>query len=156
RRPASRLRAVPQQKLAGRRVRFVPSRCLCEGETGSRLVSVEEGEGEMMIGMRGETQDRVRDQRIERIEELAPPVALFEEMPLGEKREKAVVRGRGEVGNVLDGTDDRVLVVVGPCSVHDPEAALDYAGRLAEYTRKVERDLLVAMRVYFEKPRTTT
>jgi 3-deoxy-7-phosphoheptulonate synthase len=66
------------------------------------------------------------------------------------------VRGRGEVGNVLDGSDDRALVVVGPCSVHDPAAALDYAGRLAEFSRGVSRDLLIAMRVYFEKPRTTT
>ncbi len=67
-----------------------------------------------------------------------------------------MVRGRGEVGNVLDGSDDRVLLIVGPCSVHDPEAALDYAGRLAELSRKLSRDLLIAMRVYFEKPRTTT
>jgi 3-deoxy-7-phosphoheptulonate synthase len=117
---------------------------------------VEEGEGKMMIGMQGETRDRVRDQRIERIEELVSPAKLLEELPLGEEREKAVVRGRGEVGNVLDGTDDRVLIVVGPCSVHDPEAALDYAGRLAELSRKLSKDVLIAMRVYFEKPRTTT
>jgi len=117
---------------------------------------VEEGEGKMMIGMKGETRDRVRDQRIERVEELVSPGKLLEELPLGDDRESAVVRGRGEAGNVLDGTDDRVLVVVGPCSVHDPEAALDYAGRLAEESRKLSRDLLIAMRVYFEKPRTTT
>src|SRR3954451_18768968 len=110
----------------------------------------------MMIGMQGETRDRVRDQRIERIEELVSPAKLLEELPLGEERGEAVVRGRGEVGNVLDGTDDRVLVVVGPCSVHDPAAALDYAGRLAELARKLSSDLLIAMRVYFEKPRTTT
>jgi 3-deoxy-7-phosphoheptulonate synthase len=126
------------------------------GQPGSRLLSVEEGEGKMMIGMQGETRDRVRDQRIERIEELVSPAKLLEELPLGEEREKAVVRGRGEVGNVLDGTDDRVLVVVGPCSVHDPEAALDYAGRLAELSRNLSKDVLIAMRVYFEKPRTTT
>jgi 3-deoxy-7-phosphoheptulonate synthase len=119
-------------------------------------VSVEDGEGKMMIGMQGGTRDRVRDQRIERIEELVSPAKLLEELPLGEEREKAVVRGRGEVGNVLDGSDDRVLVVVGPCSVHDPEAALDYAGRLAEVSRELKGDVLVAMRVYFEKPRTTT
>jgi 3-deoxy-7-phosphoheptulonate synthase len=119
-------------------------------------VSVEEGEGKMMIGMKGETRDRVRDQRIERIEELVSPGALFADLPLGDDREGAVVRGRGEVGNVLDGSDDRVLVVVGPCSVHDPTAALDYAGRLAEQARKLSSDLLIAMRVYFEKPRTTT
>jgi 3-deoxy-7-phosphoheptulonate synthase len=117
---------------------------------------LEDGEGKMMIGMRGETRDRVRDQRIERIEELVSPGTLLEEMPLGEERESAVVRGRGEVGNVLDGSDDRMLVVVGPCSVHDTEAALDYAGRLAEQARKLSSDLLIAMRVYFEKPRTTT
>ena len=117
---------------------------------------MEDGEGKMMIGMQGETRDRVRDQRIARIEELVSPARLLEELPLGEERGKAVVRGRGEVGNVLDGTDDRVLVVVGPCSVHDPAAALDYAGRLAELSRDMSRDLLIAMRVYFEKPRTTT
>ncbi len=115
-----------------------------------------DGEGRMMIGMKGETRDRVRDQRIERIEELVSPGALLEDLPLGDNRESAVVRGRGEVGNVLDGSDDRVLVVVGPCSVHDPAAALDYAGRLAEVARRHKGDLLVAMRVYFEKPRTTT
>jgi 3-deoxy-7-phosphoheptulonate synthase len=117
---------------------------------------VEDGEGKMMIGMKGETRDRVRDQRIERVEELVSPGTLLGELPLGDDRESAVVRGRGEVGNVLDGTDDRVLVIVGPCSVHDPEAALEYAGRLAEAARKLSSDLLVAMRVYFEKPRTTT
>jgi 3-deoxy-7-phosphoheptulonate synthase len=119
-------------------------------------VNVEEGEGKMMIGMKGETRDRVRDQRIERIEELVSPDALLTELPLGDERESAVVRGRGEVGNVLDGRDDRVLVVVGPCSVHDPAAALEYAGRLAEQAQKLSGDLLIAMRVYFEKPRTTT
>jgi 3-deoxy-7-phosphoheptulonate synthase len=119
-------------------------------------VNVEEGEGKMMIGMKGETRDRVRDQRIERIEELVSPDTLLTELPLGDDRESAVVRGRGEVGNVLDGSDDRVLVVVGPCSVHDPAAALDYAGRLAEQARELSSDLLIAMRVYFEKPRTTT
>jgi 3-deoxy-7-phosphoheptulonate synthase len=117
---------------------------------------VEDGEGKMMIGMKGETRDRVRDQRIERVEELVSPGMLLEELPLGEGRESAVVRGRGEVGNVLDGSDDRVLVVVGPCSVHDPGAALEYAGRLGELTRKLNKELLIAMRVYFEKPRTTT
>jgi len=85
---------------------------------------VEKGDGKMMIGMQGETRDLVRDQRIERIEELVSPEKLLEELPLGAEREAAVVRGRGEVGNVLDGADDRVLVVVGPCSVHDPEAGI--------------------------------
>jgi 3-deoxy-7-phosphoheptulonate synthase len=118
---------------------------------------MEDGEGKMMIGgMQGETRDRVRDQRIERVEELVSPATLLKELPLGEERERAVVRGRGEVGNVLDGADDRVVVIVGPCSVHDPVAALEYAGNLAEQARELSEELLVVMRVYFEKPRTTT
>jgi 3-deoxy-7-phosphoheptulonate synthase len=117
---------------------------------------MEGGEGKMMIGAEGRTRDRVRDQRIERIEELAPPATLLEKLSLGEEREKAVVRGRGEVGNVLDGADDRLMVVVGPCSVHDPVAALEYAANLSEVARDLGEELLVVMRVYFEKPRTTT
>jgi 3-deoxy-7-phosphoheptulonate synthase len=117
---------------------------------------MEGGEGEMMIGMQGRTQDRVRDQRIERIEELVAPITLLEELSLGEERERAVIRGRGEVGNVLDGADDRVMVVVGPCSVHDPVAALEYAANLSETAKELDEELLVVMRVYFEKPRTTT
>jgi 3-deoxy-7-phosphoheptulonate synthase len=120
-------------------------------------VSVEEGEGKMMIGAEGEAaRDRVRDQRIDRVVELVSPMKLLEDLPLGEDRERAVVTGRGEVGNVLDGADERVLVVVGPCSVHDPEAALDYAAHLADLARELSGELLIAMRVYFEKPRTTT
>jgi len=110
----------------------------------------------MIIGMGDETRDRVRDQRIERVVELVAPEALIGDLPLGEKRERAVVRGREAVGNVLERVDDRLLVVVGPCSVHDAEAALEYGGRLAELSGELGDDLLVAMRVYFEKPRTTT
>jgi len=111
----------------------------------------------MMIGMtEGATHDRVRDQRIKRIVELAPPAKLLEELPLRAERESAVVEGRAAVVNVLNGADDRLLVVVGPCSVHDVSAALEYAQRLAEVARDADRDLLIAMRVYFEKPRTTT
>jgi 3-deoxy-7-phosphoheptulonate synthase len=117
---------------------------------------MEKGGGRMAIGMQGAARDRVRDQRIERVVELVSPATLLGELPLGEEREAAVLRGRGEVGNILDSSDDRLLAVVGPCSVHDPEAALDYAGRLAEAARERSGELLVAMRVYFEKPRTTT
>ncbi len=111
----------------------------------------------MAIGTNKEAmRDRVRDQRIERVVELVSPEALLGERPLGEGRAKAVVRGREEVVAVLDRSDDRLLVVVGPCSVHDPAAALDYAKRLSEKADELSDDLLVAMRVYFEKPRTTT
>ncbi len=117
---------------------------------------MEKGGGKMIIGMREEARDRVRDQRIERVVELVPPEALLGDLPLGEGRAQTVVGGRADVGNVLERVDDRLLVVVGPCSVHDVEAALDYAGRLAELAGELGDDLLVAMRVYFEKPRTTT
>jgi 3-deoxy-7-phosphoheptulonate synthase len=109
----------------------------------------------MVIGTEREARERVRDQRIERIVELVSPATLLAELPLGDDREQAVVRGRGEVGNVLDAADDRLMVVVGPCSVHDVDAALDYAGRLAKAAEAHGDDLLVVMRVYFEKPRTT-
>jgi len=110
----------------------------------------------MIIGMQGAKRDGVRDQRIAKVVELAPPEKLLEELPLGEEGAKAVVRARQEVVNVLDGKDSRLLVVVGPCSVHDPRAALDYARRLAATTGELKDRLLVVMRVYFEKPRTTT
>src|SRR3954449_10235602 len=109
----------------------------------------------MVIGTEQGARDRVRDQRIDRIVELASPSTLLEELPLGEQRERAVVRGREEVVDVLAGADDRLMVVVGPCSVHDVEAALDYAGRLAAAAERHADDLLVVMRVYFEKPRTS-
>jgi 3-deoxy-7-phosphoheptulonate synthase len=100
--------------------------------------------------------DRVRDQRIERVVELVSPAEILEDLPLGTKREDAVLGHRAEVKAILDRDDDRLLVVVGPCSVHDPDAATEYAGRLAERASDLRDDLCVAMRVYFEKPRTTT
>jgi len=117
---------------------------------------VEKGDGKMIIGMRGEERDRVREQRIERVVELVPPEALLGDLPLGEERERVVVKGRQAVENVLERVDDRLLVVVGPCSVHDVEAAREYAEKLAALADELGDDLLVAMRVYFEKPRTTT
>src|SRR5215218_7162785 len=111
----------------------------------------------MMIGMSGEvTRDHVRDRRIQRAEPLVPPSKLSDELPLRKELERVVVRGREDVVNVLNGDDDRPLVVVGPCSVHDVEAAIEYGRLLTEKTAEVGDDLLIAMRVYFEKPRTTT
>src|SRR3954453_15805939 len=98
----------------------------------------------------------IRDRRIEQIEPLARPTTLLEEIPLPRAEAELVIRSRDEVAAILDGADDRLLVIVGPCSVHDTEAALDYAGRLAAGAAELGDDLLVAMRVYFEKPRTTT
>jgi 3-deoxy-7-phosphoheptulonate synthase len=100
--------------------------------------------------------NHVRDQRIERVVPLVAPEPILAELPLTGELADAVLRGRAEVADVLNREDDRLLVVVGPCSVHDPVAALDYAARLAEKAEELADDLCVAMRVYFEKPRTTT
>jgi len=99
---------------------------------------------------------RVRDRRIERVVELVPPAQILDDLPLTSAREDAVIRHREEVAAILDRDDDRLLVVVGPCSVHDTDAALEYAQRLSARATELEDDLCVAMRVYFEKPRTTT
>lgn len=98
----------------------------------------------------------VRDRRIERVVPLLAPDALLGELPLSGVHEDVVIRGRRDVQRVLDQADERLLVVVGPCSVHDPEATLEYAGRLAQLADRLSGELLIAMRVYFEKPRTTT
>ncbi len=100
--------------------------------------------------------DRIRDLRIDRIVPLDRPSDLLAELPLPPAEAEVVLRGREAVTAILDGDDDRLVVVVGPCSVHDVEAAGEYAARLADRALDLRGDLLVAMRVYFEKPRTTT
>jgi 3-deoxy-7-phosphoheptulonate synthase len=102
------------------------------------------------------TSESVRDQRIERLEALVSPRRLIDELPLTDEHTETVLRGRALTHAVLDRDDDRLLVVVGPCSVHDPAATLEYARRLAERAAGWREDLQVTMRVYFEKPRTTT
>jgi 3-deoxy-7-phosphoheptulonate synthase len=99
---------------------------------------------------------RTADTRITGYEPLLSPAALLDQLPLGEKASQTVERSRGEVRAVLDGDDDRLLVVAGPCSVHDPAAALEYAGQLIGARERYRADLLIVMRVYFEKPRTVT
>jgi 3-deoxy-7-phosphoheptulonate synthase len=94
------------------------------------------------------------DLRIAELRPLIPPAILMEELPIGEKSSETVARGREQLQAILNGEDDRLMLVCGPCSVHDPEAALDYAHRLRAAADHHARDLLVVMRVYFEKPRT--
>ena len=98
---------------------------------------------------------RVRDQRIERVVPLMSPALLHHELPLVTDLHDTVVDSRRQVEDVLNGRDPRLLVVVGPCSVHDPEAAGEYATRLRTEAERLSDDLLVVMRVYFEKPRST-
>jgi len=85
---------------------------------------------------------------------LIAPGILMEEFPLSARLAAFVARSRRAVESVLAGEDRRLLVVVGPCSIHDPEAAVEYARRLAEVNRVLKRRLVIVMRVYFEKPRT--
>ncbi|MEM7409240.1 MAG: 3-deoxy-7-phosphoheptulonate synthase [Myxococcota bacterium] len=95
------------------------------------------------------------DLRIQELRPLLPPAILMEELPASEEISALVWRSRAEIGHVLSGESDRLMVVVGPCSVHDPEAALEYAQKLATVQSAFKDELLLVMRVYFEKPRTT-
>jgi len=95
------------------------------------------------------------DLHVAAFEPLVPPSGLTAQFPLGEQRAALVEQSRQQVRAVLTGEDDRLLVVVGPCSVHDTKAALDYARRLAAAAEQHARELCIVMRVYFEKPRTT-
>ena len=98
---------------------------------------------------------RTDDLRIKEIKELAPPTHLLREFPLSEKAANTTFEARQDIHRILHGADDRLLVIMGPCSVHDVKAAKEYAGKLLEAKKKLAADLLVVMRVYFEKPRTT-
>ncbi|BAL85731.1 putative 3-deoxy-D-arabinoheptulosonate-7-phosphate synthase [Actinoplanes missouriensis 431] len=98
---------------------------------------------------------RVRDQRIEKVVPLMSPALLHHELPLTPALHDTVLEGRKQVEDVLNGRDQRLLVVVGPCSVHDPIAAGEYADLLRTEAERLSEDLLIVMRVYFEKPRST-
>ena len=95
------------------------------------------------------------DLRIKEIKELLPPVALLEKFPATEQAAKTVAAARASIHRILKGNDDRLLVVIGPCSIHDIEAAKEYAGRLLALRNQFQDELEIVMRVYFEKPRTT-
>lgn len=95
------------------------------------------------------------DRRVRSFSEIPSPHDVLTEFPLGARRAERVARDRDEVADIVAGRDDRLLVVVGPCSVHDPVAALDYASRLAKVAGELSEQLKIVMRVYFEKPRTT-
>ncbi|HET9576372.1 MAG TPA: 3-deoxy-7-phosphoheptulonate synthase [Usitatibacter sp.] len=101
------------------------------------------------------THYRTDDVRIEQGDELLAPMQVMRELPATERSEAVTFEGRKAVHDILRGADDRLLVVVGPCSIHDYGAALDYARRLAPERQRLAHDLAIVMRVYFEKPRTT-
>lgn len=101
------------------------------------------------------TDNRIEDLNIESIAPLITPAQLKEEMPISDLAIDSVRKGRDAVRDILDRKDHRIFVVIGPCSIHDVEAAKDYAHRLRELAEEVSDTLCLVMRVYFEKPRTT-
>lgn len=97
---------------------------------------------------------RTDDLRILEIKELDSPEQIHGELPISERAAETAFSARQAIRRILQGKDDRLLVVIGPCSIHDVTAALEYATRLAKVGDELQRDLLTVMRVYFEKPRT--
>lgn len=96
-----------------------------------------------------------KDLRIKDVKEILSPEALMSDLPISEQAAKLVHDTRQGIYNVLDGKDDRLVVIIGPCSIHDTKAALEYANRLKPLMDELKDELLIVMRVYFEKPRTT-
>ena len=98
---------------------------------------------------------QTKDLRIIGTKEIQSPEALMRELPLSETAAGLITETRQQIYDVLDGRDDRLVVIIGPCSIHDTEAAHEYADRLKQLIDELRDDLIVIMRVYFEKPRTT-
>lgn len=99
---------------------------------------------------------QIENLNIGRQELLITPADIKKELPVSEAATRTIAEGRNAVRKILDREDPRLMVVIGPCSIHDPAAAIDYAKRLKALSDEVEDTLLLVMRVYFEKPRTTT
>ena len=108
-------------------------------------------------GSRRSTRDTTRtdDTRIDAVRPLITPALLHERLPVSEPAQALVEQVRGEIADVLHGRDDRLVVVVGPCSIHDHAQAMEYAARLKPLADELRGELVTVMRVYFEKPRTT-
>ena len=99
--------------------------------------------------------NKIYDTRIKEITDLLPPVALIEKYPCTEKSANTVLKARAAIHDIMTGKDDRLVVITGPCSIHDTKAALEYAERLCPLRERYKDSLEIIMRVYFEKPRTT-
>jgi 3-deoxy-7-phosphoheptulonate synthase len=101
------------------------------------------------------THYRTDDTRIEQVGELITPMQLMADLQASDRVTETVFRARNQIHDVLRGADDRLVVIVGPCSIHDPKAAMEYAAGLKKLADELQHDLVIVMRVYFEKPRTT-
>ncbi len=99
--------------------------------------------------------NRITNTRIDRLTPLITPAEINQILPLAESLHQHIIDCREDVENILTGKDDRLIVIVGPCSIHDSDAALDYARQLKLLQEKYQKELCILMRVYFEKPRTT-
>ncbi len=97
---------------------------------------------------------RTRDLRISDVRPLIPPAILAEEIPMTERVSNLVADSRAAIADIIHGTDSRLVVIVGPCSIHDPQAALEYGQRLQAIAERLADGLVIVMRAYFEKPRT--
>src|SRR5215213_3768899 len=98
---------------------------------------------------------RTDDLRITDVRPLIPPAILLEEIPVSERASNVVANARAAIAEAIDGRDPRLVVVAGPCSIHDSKAALEYANRLQRLSARYVDHLIIVMRTYFEKPRTT-
>ena len=96
-----------------------------------------------------------RDVHVMDTQPLITPIQLIKEIPISDKAKEVVLSGREQVRQILNGEDSRMLVIAGPCSIHNEKSAIEYAEQLVELSKKVSDRMLIVMRVYFEKPRTT-
>src|SRR5258706_8104629 len=119
-----------------------------QGSESQRATRIGDSDPATVVG-------RTDDLRISAVRALIPPQLLLEELPMDAAALATVTTARQAIHRVLHGADDRLLAVVGPCSIHDSGAALEYAARLRDAAARHAHDLLLVMRVYFEKPRTT-
>ena len=147
----SRIKDEPQEPLPRPSKAYeveLVHKALAAGVNPLQTGNVPRWEDEVGIG-------RIVNRRVFELDRLPSPAQMLTRYPLDGSAKDLVIRSRQEIVDCLHGRDDRLLVIVGPCSIHDPDAALDYARRLSAVNERLKDRLLIVMRVYFEKPRTT-
>lgn len=121
------------------------------------MMRIDNPQHDQEVGVADATQDttRIDDVRIGAVRPLISPALLLDELPVSPEVQAHVEASRTAITAALNGQDDRLIAVVGPCSIHDHDQAMEYAHRLHAAAQRLQDDLLIVMRVYFEKPRTT-